>query len=161
MSKLVKQSISDIKKIIKKDNHVYWFLIKNKKALLICKGMTKTEANNCLIDKIDDKLDKYINARLWRLTITTHNAKLDRKNNPVFGDVRIMVENYIVNERKKDLQLKKIIEKGHSGPIWIQKEWLEYNTWKKAYINNIINKVSTDTVKLKVTGQNFYRMYFE
>ena len=160
MSKLVKQSISDIKKIIKKDNHVYWFLIKNKKALLICKGMTKTEANNCLIDKIDDKQDKYINARLWRLTITTHNEKLDGENNPVYGDILIILENYIIIERKNDLRLKKQAEINNFGPIWFTKKWLEYNTWKKKYITNIFDKISSGKVKLKMIGQNFYDVKF-
>ena len=161
MPKLVKQSITDIKQNINNDNKVYWFLIKNKKASVIAKGHTKTKAANNLFDKINEKPNKYIGARLWRLTITTHNEKLDSKDNPVYGDIRIMVENYIVMERTNDLHIKKTIEDGCSGPIWFSKDWLEYNKWKKTYIMNIVNKLVFGKIKIKVTGKNFYRMYFE
>lgn len=154
---LVKKSIVDIKQEINNDNKVYWFLINNKKGSVIAKGQTKLEAKNNLFNKIDVKPEKYIGSRLWRLTISTHTEKADNNN---YGDVRVYIENYKVMRRTNDIHIKKEVEPGNFGPIWFDKGWLEYNTWKKEYITNIINKLVMKTVKIKTTGKNFYRMYF-
>lgn len=156
----MKKNIKDIKKELKNNNLVYWFNIKNNKGILISKGLTKNDASNNLIDKINSNTrgrEKYMDSKLWRLTITFH--KPEKSEKIIFGDILIKVENYIVVEKKDKIIIKKDPEIGKTGNIWFKKNWLEYNDWDNKYIINIVNKLSS-TRKLKLTAPNIYHLLF-
>lgn len=155
MSKIINQSIDDIKKKIKKDNQVFWFLIKKNNATLVAKGKNKKEAKKELIKKINAKPEKYIDSRLWRISISLHN-EADKKL-LIFGDILIMLENFTVNEYADNLKIRRNTEVGKTGQIWFTKKWLEMNTWKKSYITRIIKKTLASKKKiLKIKDPNLY-----
>lgn len=153
MSALIKQPIKEIKKEI--DGRVYYFLIKEGKGILVAYGDILKDALCRLMVKINNKPKKYINSRIWRISISTFDEQKDKKKHHVFGDVLIMLENYTVS---KDLIVIKKAEADKTGPIWMTKKWLEYNTWKYKYIKKIIKNVLNNTTKLKLKGPNIYEI---
>lgn len=154
----MKKNIKDIKNDIKKNNLVYWFNIKNNKPILIASGNKKNEASNNLIDKINKKMEKYINSKLWRISISFHNSD---ENKLIFGEVLVKVENYFIYEFENEIKIKKTPQVGYTGSIWFKKKWLEYNGWDNKYIINIINKLlQKDSKKLKLTAPNIYHLLF-
>ena len=163
MVQLVNQPIKEIKKMINRNDRVLWFHIKKKNATLVAKGKTKKEAKTQLIKKINAKPNKYIDSRLWRMHISTHdraNKKSHKK--PIFGDVQIILRHYTVKEYKDHLKIKSAYEPGKGGSIWFTKEWLEYNKWNKKYIMKILKKTIASKKKiLKLTAPNWYDGLFD
>jgi len=157
---LIRYPIKDIKKEINSDNKVFWFLMGPKKGTVVAKGSNKTDAGENLRSVIDKKRDKFIGRDLWRVSLSTHDEKKESKTDPIYGDVRAMLENYRVKEGKDKIKVAKVVVSGASGPVWFARDWLEWNNWKKDYIRNIVD-TALKKKHMKITGHNFYRVYFE
>lgn len=147
--------IKNIKNKIKENAMVFYFLINKNKEVLVAKGKNKKESKEVLQEKICKKPDKYIGSRLWRISIKLYDGT--ERGLQIFGDVVIMLENYTVTD---GLKIKKKAELYKTGQIWFTKKWLEYHDWDRLYMVNIIKRLLSDNVKIKLTGPNMYNDKF-
>ena len=157
MSSVVNYPINEIKADIRNSDKVFYYKIPNKGApVLVSYGPGKSIAKLILYEKIELKPEKYVGARIWRVSLKLHDESA--KGVQIFGDVLAMLENFIV---KPNLRLKRNIIEGMTGPIWFTKKWLEYHGWSNKYIRNIVEKVSNGEVTLRGVGPNMYNIKFK
>ena len=158
MSKKDKKMMA-IKKKIDGGYKVFWFKIEKKKAVLIAKGKTKTEAGKNILSLISEDKPKWEGQEVWRLILKTHD--INNQDDPVYGHVSVGVDNYVIEKNGNQLTIKGKQVENKFGTSWFTGNFLDREGWKNKYIQTIASKLASGKSKMKLIGQNFYDVKFE
>ena len=116
---------------------------------MIAKGSTKTEVKEKLASKVEEKPEKYRNAKFILLYITTQEAD----NKFIFGDLLVNICHYEMNNSNK---LKSKSKSDIPDYVWFTKKYLEENGWKNEYLTKIVDVVNKNKVEFNIMSMPNY-----
>jgi len=146
MNAALKKKRLKLKNKIERESKIYWFLVEDKKACVLTKGMTEDETKQELKKIVSN--GSYDDSIIWKIEIKYHSIV-------AFGRVSLSFSNWTVIDGK----LKKKPIKGKTGMVWFVDDYLDVFGWSKKYITSIIKGLTIHKENMNSALPNLYSKY--
>jgi len=145
--------LEDIKTQIKKTQVCFTYKISSPNDYkLIFKSDGKNQAYSQIKEKYiePEKLPESTYFIIGKITF--HTGKKFYQGGPIALNLNVVafINNKLVNLKKTKEDKFNLIRKNQIGIVWFDKQFIEKNGWKNKYIDNVIEKLITNKVKLDI-----------